>query len=299
MKRNGDNFSRAVTIGTFDGLHRGHMTVLCTLRGIAREKNLKPAVITFRNHPLSIIAPQRAPKTLINPDEKYALIHQKDVEVIMEDFTEAMMGLTARQWMMHLRDDYGVKVIVIGYDNTFGSDGRSMTTADYINLGKDMGVEVIEAPVIKDCSSSAARKSVGEGDMRKATEILGRPFSLTGRVVEGDHIGRTIGFPTANLDLPYRDTQLLPPFGVYLSMAGLPDGRRIGAITNIGVRPSVTSFPELRVETHILDFNENLYGAELRIELLYMLRPERRFESLDLLKEAIEKDKERAYRLLS
>lgn len=284
----------AVTVGTFDGVHRGHRAVLRTLREEARRRGLSPRVITFSNHPLSVIAPGRAPLPLSAPAEKLAALTDEGVGVTILPFTRDMMGMTAREWMTHLRDDMNVRLIVVGYDNTFGSDGRSMSASDYMALGRELGIETVEAPVVEGCSSSAARRAVRDGDMPAAAHILGHPYSLTGTVEEGDRIGRTLGFPTANLRIPDADARLLPPHGVYQTVAVLPDGRRQPAVTNIGVRPTVTDKPELRIETHLLDFYEDLYGSTLTVEFLRRLRGERHFPSLEALKEAIAADKELA-----
>ena len=297
---------RAVTVGTFDGLHRGHRAVLDTLRSESLARGLCPTVVTFSNHPLDIIAPERAPKCLTTAAEKLHRLEQENVEVIMQTFTPETMGQTALRWMRHLHDDLDARLIVIGYDNTFGSDGRSMTPEDYTRLGRRAGLEVVVAPVVEGCSSSAARKAVAEGRMTDATRILGYPYTLDGIVVHGDRIGRTIGFPTANLSIAEPDHRLLPPYGVYVSDVRLADGRKLRGVTNIGVRPSVASDrPELRIETHILGspdttpgFSEDIYGQPLRISLLTMLRPERKFESLEALRSAISADKEKALRYL-
>ena len=284
----------AATVGTFDGLHLGHHAVLDTLRREAAARGLTPAVITFNRHPLEIIAPARAPKLLMPLTEKTGRLSKENVDVRTFEFTREMMTMTARQWMTYLRDSLGVRLIVVGYDNTFGSDGRLMAPADYKMLGDELGVEVVEAPVVEGCSSSQARRAVAEGRMEEATRILGRPFSMSGKVVNGDRLGRTLGFPTANLEIAEPEHRLLPPFGVYVSRATLPDGRELPGVTNIGVRPSVTDDRCLRIETHILDFDSDLYGSTITVSLLKMLRSERKFAGLSELKDAIAADKEAA-----
>lgn len=290
---------RAATVGTFDGIHRGHRAVLETLTHEATLRGLVPTVLTFSEHPLTLIAPERAPKLLMPTDEKMALLSEEGVEAHLLDFTTEMMAMTAKEWMRNLRDNHSVELIVVGYDNTFGSDGRSMRPEDYIKLGQELGIEMIEAPVIAGCSSSSARHAVADGNMEEAMRILGHPFSLSGIVEHGDRIGRTLGFPTANLALPQPGNQLLPPFGVYATIAVLSDGRKLPAVTNIGVRPSVSLTPMLRIETHILDFDEDIYDQPLTINLIRRIRPERRFNSLDSLKKAIETDKNQATALLT
>lgn len=288
---------RAATVGTFDGVHRGHRLVLDTLRREAATAGLQPAVITFSRHPLEVIAPRRAPKEIVTVAEKCSLLRRENVEVILLDFDRRMMEMSAREWMLHMQRDMGVRLIVVGHDNTFGTDGRSLSAADYVNLGRSLGIKTIVATVVEGCSSSLARHAVADGDMCRAAEILGRPYSLTGIVVTGDRLGRTIGFPTANLAIDAPERRLLPPFGVYLTSARLEDGIPMPAITNIGVRPSVSNRDEIRIETHILDFDADIYGHRLTIDLLQRLRPEQRFASLPELQAAIAADEAEARRL--
>lgn len=286
---------RAATVGTFDGLHRGHAEVIRTLKNEAAARRLIPTVLTFDRHPLAVIAPEREPGTLIPADEKVRRLHDAGVDVKLLTFTPAMMAMTAREWLVRMRDDYGVRLIVVGYDNTFGCDGRTMSPADYVALGHDLGVEVTVPPIVDGCSSSKARKAVAAGDMEKAAWILGHPYTITGTVTEGDRIGRTLGFPTANIQADGIDRLQLPPHGVYLTKATLDDDRSFHAVTNIGMRPSIKdAAPELRIETHLLDFDEDIYGRRISIELLRFMRPERRFPSLEALKEAIAADRLRA-----
>lgn len=290
---------RAVTVGNFDGLHRGHTAVLETLSNEARLRNLQPLIFTFSNHPLELIAPERAPKPIMTADERLKALSSYAKDVRMIPFTPELMGLTARQWISYLCDKLNASLIVIGYDNTFGSDGRSMTPNDYIALGKELGIEVTVAPVIEGCSSSAARRAIASGDMREAGRILSHPFTLSGKVIHGDRIGTSIGFPTANLDVSQASTRLLPPYGVYATEILMPDRSLRYGVTNIGIRPSVTDQPQLRIETHILDFDDDLYGQNLRIGLTEMLRTEKRFDSLDQLKDAIASDKMKARELFA
>ena len=288
----------AATIGTFDGVHRGHQEVLAILRDSARIGHMKPVVVTFDRHPLSVIAPERAPKEIYTPARKKQLLKESGMEVLMMKFSQEMMHLSAAEWLTLLRERYNVRLVVLGYDNTFGSDGRAMTTDDYIRLGAALGIEVIVAPEIPGCSSSLARRALADGDVAEAAHILSRPYLLEGTVVSGDRIGRTLGFPTANLDTAaFRGLQL-PANGVYLSRVSLGNGEAHTGITNIGVRPSVSRIPELRIETHLLDFDGELYGERISLMFLSRLREEKKFSSLEMLKDAIARD-EAAARALS
>lgn len=288
----------AATIGTFDGVHRGHQEVLAMLRDSARIGQMKPLVVTFDRHPLSVIAPERAPKEIYTPTRKEQLLKESGMEVLMMEFSQEMMHLSAAEWLTLLRDRYNVRLVVLGYDNTFGSDGRTMTTDDYIRLGAALGIEVIVAPEIPGCSSSLARRALADGDVVEAARILSRPYVLEGTVVSGDRIGRTLGFPTANLDITAIRGLQLPANGVYLTRVSLGNNEVHTGITNIGVRPSVSRIPELRIETHLLDFDEELYGEHISLMFLSRLREEKKFSSLEMLKDAIACD-EAAARALS
>ncbi len=288
---------RAATVGTFDGVHRGHMEVIRMLRSEAARRGLSPLIITFDRHPLELIAPQRAPLSILITEEKRSRLMKENMEVMILHFDTSMMTMTARDWIRHMRRNLGVRLLIMGYDNTFGSDGRFLSPADYHAIAETEGMELIIAPAIEGCSSSLARKAIARGDMPDATRIIGHPYTLTGTVVEGDRLGRVIGYPTANLDLPEDSRRLLPPYGVYLTRATLTDGRRFAAVTNIGVRPSVTSSKELRIESHLIDFDEDIYGTRVSIELLCQLRTERHFAGLPELKEAIAADKREARHL--
>lgn len=282
---------RVATVGTFDGVHRGHHCVLETLRSYAGTHAMTPLVVTFRNHPLSVIAPERAPGSLCSPEEKEAMLRQEGMEVDMETFTPDMCALSAKEWIRRLRDNHNVRAIVIGYDNTFGCDGRTMKREDYIKAGKDEGVDIVVAPEIDGISSSAVRKAVEAGNLEKAAEMLGRFYTLRGKVVRGKQLGRTIGIPTANL-LPENADAVLPPFGAYISEVRLPDMPPFRGVTNIGVRPTVdnATLPAISIETYILDFDADIYDAEIEVSLLHFLRREEKFSSLSDLKRQIEKD---------
>ena len=285
---------RVATVGTFDGVHRGHRAVLQTVKRIADAEGLRPAVITFDRHPLEVVAPERAPKRLMTPADEAATLASLGLEVEVIPFTRELMGLSAGEWMERMARDMGVRTLVVGYDNTFGRDGIDMSVADYICLGRLHGIEVVKAPIVPAISSSAIRRAVGEGRVEKAAGMLGRPYSLEGTVEQGNRLGRTIGFPTANLRP--EAGRLVPANGVYSADAILPGGERRRAVVNIGVRPTVGDNLRLTVEAHIIGWHGDLYGKELTLEFLRHLRDERRFDSLDSLKRQIEADTAEASR---
>lgn len=282
---------RVATIGTFDGMHRGHMAVIRTLLAEAAAEGGEPVVVTFRNHPLSVIAPDRAPGLLCTPEDKFKAISSTGAECIMLDFTPEMCAMTTRRWLSHLRDNYEVRSVVIGYDNTFGSDGRYLSRRDYLQIADELGLKMIIAPEIEGLSSSAIRRAVREGDMEKATDMLGHPYTLRGEIETGNRLGRTIGVPTANL--AYDTGIILPPFGAYVSEIDIPGKGVFRGVTNIGLRPSINpsmQTPEPTIETHILDFDDDIYGKNVSLYLLTHLRPEQKFGSLDDLKRQIALD---------
>lgn len=291
---NSVNKKFAATVGTFDGVHRGHLKVLETLRQVAAAEGLTPLAITFESHPLRVIAPERTPHAIMSTAKKIELLRKEGVATHIIDFSPSTACLSAAEWMRRLHDLHGVECIVIGYDNTFGHDGRFLTSEDYLRIGGEIGVKVFVAPELEGISSSAIRRLIKEGKIEEANAMLGRNFILDGIVEEGDRIGRKIGFPTANLHLFPPDHRLLPPFGVYASEVLLPEGRRLPGVTNIGMRPSVSDIadtPRPRIETHILGYSgESLYGKPLEVELLSFIRPEQKFPGIDALKAQLAKD---------
>lgn len=289
---------KVVTIGTFDGMHIGHKAVINTLRNEAATHSCSPMIVTFRNHPLSVIAPGRQPAALTSPEDKIKLLEKEKTELLIKDFTMELASLTASQWMNLLHNEFEVEEIVIGYDNTFGSDGRELTREDYVAIGERLGIKIVVAPEIEGVSSSTIRKTVAEGNLPLASSMLGRPYSISGEVIHGNRIGRTIGFPTANLQ-PDAPNPALPPFGVYLSEVVLPDKSILPGITNIGLRPTVNKDNDPQrpsIETHILDFTGDLYGRHIEVRLLRKIRDEKKFNSLEELQEQISLDRKEAVR---
>ncbi len=283
-------------VGTFDGVHKGHQAVIETLKDEARERDVDPLVITFDAHPLSVIAPERAPSAITSTEKKCELLRAAGVIALVMQFDEEMRQTTARDWMRRLHDEYGVEALIVGYDNTFGSDGVTLSIADYRRIGAETGIEIIEAPFVEGISSSAIRKAILAGEVEKAGIMLGRYYALSGNVVTGNQLGHTIGFPTANIQpLPHLT---VPANGVYAAMAVLPDGSRHKAVVNIGTRPTVRRGENRTIEAHIIGFNGDLYGHPLTLIFIKRLRDEMRFKSIDALRLQIEKDKETANLLL-
>ncbi len=285
----------AASIGTFDGVHRGHRLVVEMLLKEADERGLRPLIFTFDRHPLRVIAPDRAPAMLSDNETRHRLLTATGAREIVVPFTPELRHLTAREWMMILRDRYGVRLLVTGYDNTFGSDGRQLSHDDIAAIGRELGIEVTVAPCLPGCSSTAVRKALKEGDVVKAAEILGRPYTLGGKVVRGQQIGRTLGFPTANVEPP--SWRAVPADGVYAADAVTADGSRYRAIVNIGRRPTVGDHLPPTIEANLLGFDGDLYGQTLELAFLRRLRDERKFPSLEELRRQLDRDREEAMRI--
>lgn len=279
---------KAAAIGTFDGVHLGHQAVLRTLTDISARKSLEPLAVTFDRHPLSLIDPQRAPLAITSLHKKAELIERNGVKPVIMPFDEKMRATPAADWMRMLHDDFGVAVLVVGYDNTFGCDGVNLSISDYRQIGEMTGIEVVEAPYIPGISSSAVRKSIAAGNIETANSMLGRHFSLPGIVVEGNKLGRTMGFPTANL-LP-EPGLVVPGNGVYAAMAELPDGMLRPAMVNIGTRPTLRRGNDLTVEAHVINWRGDLYGQPMRLIFHKRLRDEETFNSITALRGQLQKD---------
>lgn len=276
-----------VTVGTFDGVHQGHREVLSVLKLEASKLHLKPVVVTFDRHPLETIDPERTPKLIMNPDARDRLLQNEGVEVIRIPFTPDLRSMTVRKWMQTLKERYGAEAIVLGYDNKFGSDGRGMPFDEYKRIGEETGLKIILADAVDGCSSTAVRREVSKGDIAKANEILGRPFAIAGKVCKGRQLGRTIGFPTANVEVS--DRQLLPLPGVYAAEVEA-DGKSYKALVNIGNNPTVSVSAPLSVEAHLMDYSGNLYGKTIKINFLRRIRDEKKFSGLSELRHQIQKD---------
>lgn len=288
---------RIVTTGTFDGLHRGHRLLLESLRMEGERRGWKPVVVTFDRHPLAMINPARAPHILMLPGERDARLRDLGFEVAEVHFDEEMRRLTAEAWMRRLRDEYGARGVMLGYDNTFGSDGTDLGIRDYEELGRGMCVEVLSCGVEPGVSSSDIRRALAAGDIAGANAMLGYDWTLRGNVVHGREMGRDIGFRTANLSV---DPRLqLPGRGVYATMVTMPDGTELPAVTNIGMRPTFGEQGPVSVETHIPGFAGDLYGAELYIRPVTKIRDEERFKTIGDLRLGIERDVARSLEILN
>lgn len=283
-------------VGTFDGVHLGHRYLLDTLCRRAMPPALSPMVVTFPQHPLSVISPGSEPPLLTTPDEKESLLHSAGIDkVVTLRFDDTLRQLSAQRFMTMLRDRYDVSGMLMGFNHRFGSD-RSLGFNDYREIGRSIGVDVSLAGEFRPennaaISSSAIRSMIAAGDLESAAAALGRPYSLSGIVGNGHRIGRTIGFPTANIG-DINPSKMIPPSGVYAAIATLDDGSCYQAVVNIGRRPTVdvSADPPVTIEAHLIGFDGDLYGRPLTLSFVKRLRGERRFPSLDELKAQIARD---------
>ena len=285
---------KAAVIGTFDGVHRGHIHLLNELKRHAAARGLQPLALTFDRHPLSLVDPSGVPEPLSSPDERVNLIRAQGVECEILPFTPQLRQMTATGFLAMLRQNYGVNLFIFGFNNRIGSDRIDATSALIPEIEAATGVSILCATALQgaNVSPSAIRRALADGDVKGAAEMLGRPYSISGEVVAGRRLGRTIGFPTANVSL--QRTRVLPAPGVY---AGQTLGHK--AVINIGRCPTVTGCNDapLTIEVHIIGFSGDIYGHILNVEFLRRLRTEKRFASLDELKEAIAADVARASHL--
>lgn len=284
----------AAAIGNFDGVHLGHRLLLDYLTVEAASRGLAPIAITFAPHPLGVIAPDRAPLLLQSGDDRMEMLGSLGVTPLLLPFTRELCSLTAREFMEVMSRRYNVRLLVIGHDNRFGSDSpagvsHSELMVRYVEAGRHAGIEVIEAPRLPDISSSAIRGRLSQGDVAGAREMLGHPFEWSGKVMHGKEIGRTIGFPTANLESLVGGL-ILPQPGVYACMAEV-DGATYPAMLNIGVRPTVdgAGAPQT-VEAHLYGLDHDIYGHTVKLRFLDYLRAEQRFPSLDALRRQLARD---------
>ena len=286
------------TTGFFDGVHCGHRLVIDRLVSLARERGDKSLVVTFWPHPRAVLQDgARELRLLTTLEEKKALLQGLGVDrVEVLDFTRRFASLTAEQYLRDiLQARFGVTTLLMGYDNRLGSDRLTASTL----RSSVPGIDVIELPPLSfraepqaesrnlEVSSTRIRNALEIGDIAAANGMLGYGYSLTGAVVAGNRLGRTIGFPTANMKL-YEPLKLVPARGVYAVQVQVL-GQTCRGMTNIGVRPTVGGTVPT-IETHILDFNEDIYGLPLRITFLRRIRNEVRFPSLEELKAQLERD---------
>lgn len=291
------------TIGMFDGVHLGHRFLIDFLRSKAIEEGYIPTVFTFNRHPLSIIKPEITPRQLSTISERAELLRQAGVERIeILSFDNAMRTMSASQFITMLRDRYEVASLILGFNNRIGHD-RISRIEQYQAIGNQLGVKIIQAPEytgsVAPVSSSVIREYLSKAQIAKANEALGRPYTLSGKVVSGRQLGRTIGFPTANIS-PIDSQILIPASGSYAVTITTPDGIARPAMLNIGSRPTVdNSDAPISIEAHIFDYNADIYGSTVTVAFYDYLRSERRFPSVEALRAQLADDADNAKKILA
>ena len=279
-----------LTIGVFDGVHAGHRYLLERLRRRAAEQDLLSGVVTFSPHPQSVLHPENQLPWLSNLEDRSRALQELGIDILtVLAFTARLAQLSAREFVSLVTQYLKMRGVMVGPDFALGRD-REGDINMLRTLGRDLqfSVEVIPPYTINGeaVSSTLIRQALGQGDMRKVQRLMGRYFHLRGKVITSDKRGRVLGFPTANLDL--MPQQALPGNGIYATIVHI-DSRQFPAATNIGVRPTFGEGMKT-VETHLLDYEGDLYGKEIKVEFVQKLRDEQRFASSEALKAQIEKD---------
>lgn len=284
--------SAVVALGNFDGMHLGHQAIMRRTRDLAAERNGDAVAFTFWPHPIAVLAPARAPAMITSLSRRIEELRDAGIAgAVVQRFTRSFAQLTPDEFVRDvLVGALGVSAVVVGYNVTFGRD-RLGTPERLAEMGRELGFAVdIASPVTvgeHTVSSSAVRRMLLAGDVDQAAHLLGRPHLLLGRVRVGDRRGKTIGFPTANV-VPRGG--LLPPDGVYAVLVGIGDGAvKLPGVANLGTNPTFGATAR-RLETHLFDFDGDLYGQRLRVALVKRLRGEVKFPSVQALVSQIERD---------
>jgi riboflavin kinase/FMN adenylyltransferase len=290
------NIPNAVlTIGTFDGVHLGHQKIIERLKSEAKKVNGETVLFTFFPHPRMVINPTNHGLKLIQTQaEKIENLERLGLDhLIIFPFTKSFSNLTADEFVKeYLIEKLHVKTIVVGYDHQFGKN-REGTLKHLQKLSETLPFEVIEIPAHEvdeiNVSSTKIRKAIEIGDVQTANSYLNEPFEISGKVVKGNQIGRTIGFPTANIEIG-DELKIIPAIGVYAIEIVLEDKRILQGMMNIGIRPTVTDAKEVKVEVFIFDFSEAIYDQRIKIYLLQRIRGEHRFQSVEVLRAQLQED---------
>ncbi|WP_396165362.1 bifunctional riboflavin kinase/FAD synthetase [Flavobacterium sp.] len=282
-----------VTLGTFDGVHLGHNVILDKICNTAKQENLESVLLTFFPHPRLIVSNDSEIKMLNTMAEKAKLLKQKGIQnFIIHPFDKLFSELSPREFVAQiLVKQLNIQKIIIGYDHKFGKN-RAADFNDLIAFGKEFGFEVEEIPAKQvdevAVSSTKIRNSLLEGNISLANDYLGYSYMLSGIVIKGNQLGRTIGFPTANIEVS-ENYKLIPKNGVYI-VSAIVNNQTIFGMMNIGIKPTLgDNIPT--IEVHLLDFSEDIYGQEIQVNVIERLRDEQKFESFEALKSQLEIDK--------
>ena len=291
----------AVAMGSFDGVHLGHQQVIELAARAANDLGAPLGVITFDPHPRVYFRPDEPAFRLMKTDQQARALEKLNVDILYVLPLEAeLAGMTDREFATRvLHDGLGARHVAVGFDNSFGK-GRTGTPDTMRAYGRELGFGVSVADPVGDgggekFSSTAVREALRDGQPEVAAEILGRPFAIEGPVQRGRQLGRKLGFPTANVDL---GDYVSPKFGVYATRTRLSDGREFAGVANIGVNPTVQGVTRPLLEVWLFDFDEDIYDRVIETDLVAFLRPEEKFESLEVMTEQVMKDAARARQVL-
>ena len=306
MKILGDNDrlpmgSTVATIGMFDGVHRGHATLVDFLKRQAAATGKQSLVITFLNHPRQVLHPDESFRLIMPLEERLERIKALGPDLLLPlSFTPELAQLDSSQFIELLRDRYGVDMLVTGYNHRFGHN-KGETFEGYCRHGERLGVQVVKAPEYlgryAPVSSTIIRGLIAAGRVVDAMHCMGHPFALKGKVVHGFHNGRGLGFPTANVG-EIDHSLLLPHNGAYAVLAHVA-GQCLQGMTNIGRRPTLDNGPQLSIEVNLFDFDDDIYGEEITLEFISFLRLEFKMCGLEELKKQLTLDRDNAKRLLN
>lgn len=282
----------ALSLGMFDGVHRGHQSIIQQLNTIAAEKNMESAILTFWPHPRLVFDPHADLKLLNTQQEKINLLQQNNIQnLFLKEFDEAFRNLTGEEFIRQiLVEKLNVKFLIVGHDHVFGKN-KSGNFDLLQKLAPELGYEVVQMEAVNlhnnTISSTKVRNALSEAKILEANEMLGYHYPVSGKIVEGKQIGRTIGYPTANID--FESIKLLPKKGAYIVEVYIEDQFYKGMLS-VGTNPTVNG-DKLTVEVYILDFNEDIYGKVITVKFRDFLHDEIKFDGLEKLIERLDEDK--------
>ena len=290
-----------VATGFFDGVHVGHRLVIGQLVAAAAARGDESMVITFWPHPRNVLQKEaRSLRLLTTLAQKKQMLHELGVDrVEVLSFTKDFSAMTMEEYLRHIMKEYGATAILLGYDNRIGCDAAD--SDQVARMAENLGLEVIRTEMVPSeagvaVSSTKIRERLEAGDIKEASKMLGYDYSMHGVVVSGNRLGRTIGFPTANMQL-YEPLKLVPGNGVYFVKVNVLD-RVLYGMCNIGLRPTVGAGNARTIETNIFGFDEDIYGLDIEVTFISRIREERKFGSLEELKHQLESDRDTCLSLL-
>lgn len=280
-----------IALGSFDGLHLGHMRLIKECINLAKENNGLSMVYTFKNHPLTTINPDKAPKLLMDNDNKASILRSVGVDILtLMDFDKKLMETSAEQFVEMLVNDFNLGGVVVGFNYRFGHKNQGdVSLLKQLSLKYNFIVKVMDPLESNEelISSSRIRLLIEEGNVTEANKLLYKPYMISGKVISGKQLGRTLGYPTANIDIDKKF--MIPKAGVYYTLVKHNDNIYKG-MTNVGYNPTVGVTNDINIETYILDFDKEIYNDYISVYFIERIRDEERFDSLEVLIEQMNKD---------